>query len=140
MPTRRMFLGVAAGLVGGAALGYGGLRVACTQVPRIVPPFFAQADLDALRQFGLAAIKKYPAYADIARVSAALDAKPLIVEAFESGCPQTTARLVADQCCDDFAAGEMKTVDGVLVSETETLLCALMVHEHDREDLAPQSV
>ncbi|MEJ8571189.1 hypothetical protein [Microbaculum marinum] len=125
--TRRIVLGLA-GIAGVGALAFGGSLAACRLVPRNSPGFFAYlseiARDQAARRIGRAMVGSGHVSGDLEAIAARITQRPLIREAFATGCPRTRRRLVQDQCAADFRDGRMVSVEGWVLSETEAELCA----------------
>lgn len=125
--TRRLLLGTAGfAVLGGAA--YGASFVACRFVPRNHPDFFSLLDLapddEVPHAIGRQALESGAAPGDLAGIESRLAARPFTLAALSESCPTTRAKLVADQCAQDFAQGRTIEIDGWLLSETETTMCA----------------
>ncbi|PLX36527.1 MAG: hypothetical protein C0606_14720 [Hyphomicrobiales bacterium] len=124
--TRRVFLGLA-GVGTIAVVGYGGTLLACRFVPRNTPDFFAGLDDEALRAaargVGERVLAMHPELIEDVALDRFLEARPLLQTAANATCPGDRRSLLQDQCAADFAAGEVRVLDGWVLSETEIRLC-----------------
>ncbi|WP_349363514.1 MAG: hypothetical protein ABL307_15250 [Roseitalea porphyridii] len=124
--TRRSLLLLSGALMAVPVAAYGGGLLACRAVPRNTPAFFAGADQQTLRIFGRAVVRRAPEYRSARRIADELGSKALLAQAHRTDCETTRRRLVAEQCSRDFADGDHMIVDGIVVSRTEALLCAML--------------